>query len=418
MWKSFILFLTGVSLLLPHSARAWGGAGHQLIAAEAYRQLTPEAKAQTFAVLKAHPDFAKWTNAYHPNASYDLAAYVFMRSANWPDEIRKSDNLYDHPEWHYVDYPLRAPHFAFEPDAQPANNVLFGLAECEKTLRDTSARPADRAAMLSYLIHLVADVHQPLHCESWFNAAYPNGDRGGNDFYVKPENLGVGLHGIWDGLLGSTLNPRLQWNTAIEFQAKFPRPALTELATHTTPQAWSLESRQLAIDLGYLRGNLPGGTSRETAPPLPADYLKNAKIVAEKQGALAGYRLADEILAHLKCAGPVPVLPENKFVAGSVNLPAKIGTAQAAKYYDETMVVTGKVVAVSQRPAITILDLDQAYPNSYFTAVVFAENTGKFGDLKKFANQNVEISGTIIEYRNKPEIILTSPAQIKVVPGK
>ena len=296
--------------------------------------------------------------------------------------------------------------------------MLFGIAECEKTLRDPHAQPEYRAVMLSYLVHLLADLHQPLHCESWFSANYPKGDRGGNDFYVKPDQTGLGLHGLWDGLLGSTLNPRLHWNTAIEFQSKFTRPALPELASHTKPQAWSLESRQLAIDQGYLRGNLNGGNSRETAHFLPADYLKNAKAVAEKQGALAGYRLADEILANLKCAGPVPLLPENKFTAANATRPAKIGTALAAKYYDETMVVTGKVVAVSQRPTITILDIDQAYPNAYFTAVIFPANAGKFGDLKKFANQNVEISGTIIEYRNKPEIILESPAQIKVVPGK
>ncbi len=76
--------------------------------------------------------------------------------------------------------------------------------------------------------------------------------------------------------------------------------------------------------------------------------------------------------------------------------------------------MTGKVVAVTERPTITILELDKAYPNAFFTAVVFPENAGKFGDLKKFAEQNVEISGTIIQYRNKPEIILESPDQIKV----
>jgi len=75
-------------------------------------------------------------------------------------------------------------------------------------------------------------------------------------------------------------------------------------------------------------------------------------------------------------------------------------------------------VAVSERPNITILDVDQTYPNSFFTVVVFAENAGKFGDLQKLTNKSVEISGTITEYRNKPEIILESPAQIKVVDGK
>ena len=337
MMKLFALLVVGGGLLLPVSALAWGGAGHQLIAAEAYRQLSPELKAATFVVLAAHPDFAKWTNAYHPNSSYDVAAYVFMRSATWPDEIRKTDNKFDHPEWHFIDYPLRPPGFAFEPDARPTNNVLFGISECEKALGNTNAEPVLRAAMLSYLIHLVGDEHQPLHCSSLFNATYTNGDRGGNDLYVMPAQKGIGLHGVWDGLLGSAMSPRLQWNYATVLLTKSPASALPELKAHTMPKAWSLESRQLAIEFGYLRGQLKGATQAEDAPPLPADYLKNAKAVAEKQGALAGYRLADEIRAYLKCAGPVPLLPENKFDAVPATLPEKISPELAGKFYDETL---------------------------------------------------------------------------------
>jgi hypothetical protein len=74
-----------------------------VIAAEAYRELAPELKAQAFDVLKAHPDFSKWTNAYHPNPNFDLATYVFMRSSTWPDEIRRKGNKYDHPNWHFID---------------------------------------------------------------------------------------------------------------------------------------------------------------------------------------------------------------------------------------------------------------------------------------------------------------------------
>jgi hypothetical protein len=222
-------------LLLPNFALAWGGAAHQVIAAEAYRQLSPELKAEVFAVLKAHPDFSKWQNSYQPNANFDMPAYVFMRSSTWPDEIRRSGSPYDHPNWHFIDYPLRPPAFAFEPDARPADNVLYGIAECQKTLSDASADPELRAAMISYLIHLVGDMHQPLHCESLFNETYPGGDKGGNDFYVKPGQRGIRLHGIWDGLLGSSVNPRTQWNYAIELGAQFPRAALPELTAHTTP---------------------------------------------------------------------------------------------------------------------------------------------------------------------------------------
>jgi hypothetical protein len=98
--------------LCPGLASAWSGPGHLVIAAEAYRQLPPELKAEVFEVLKAHPDFPKWQKAYHPNPNLGLPAYVFMRSSTWPDEIRRSGSKYDHPDWHFIDYPLKPPVFS------------------------------------------------------------------------------------------------------------------------------------------------------------------------------------------------------------------------------------------------------------------------------------------------------------------
>ena len=405
-------------VLLPDFAMAWSGPGHVVIAAEAFRELSPELKAQVFDALKAHPDFAKWQKAYHPNPNFDLAAYVFMRSSTWPDEIRRSGSQYDHPNWHFIDYPLRPPAFPLESGPKPTDDVLFGVAECEKTLSDTNAASELRAAYLSWLIHLVGDIHQPLHCASLFSDAYTNGDRGGNDFYVKLTQAGVRLHGVWDNLLGSSSNPRARWNYAIELDAKFPKASLPELTAHPTPKEWSLESRELAIEKAYLRGELKGGTNATNAPGLPTGYTKQAKAVAERQGALAGYRLADEIQKYLKCGSVVPLLPENTNTAPQALLPKKIGTAEAKNYYEETMVVTGKVVQVTVRPNVAFLNLDQPSPDSPFTAVIFQENIAPFGDLEKFNNQSVEISGTITEYHDKPEIILESPGQLKTVGGK
>jgi flavin reductase (DIM6/NTAB) family NADH-FMN oxidoreductase RutF len=148
-------------LMLPRLAMAWASAGHQVIAAEAYRQLSPQFKAQAIKVLKAHPDYAKWQSAYHTNASFDVYAYIFMRSSTWPDEIRRRGNKYDHPNWHFIDYPLRPPGFALEPGPKPGDDVLYGVARCEAVLSDTQADPELRAASLSFLIHLAGDMHQP-----------------------------------------------------------------------------------------------------------------------------------------------------------------------------------------------------------------------------------------------------------------
>lgn len=391
---------------------AWDGAGHMAIAAQAFRQLTPELQAQAVEVLKAHPNYEQWVKDYHPNPDVSLGAYIFIRSSTWPDEIRGSGSPYDHPEWHFIDYPLRPPSFPLEPDAQPMNDVLFGVAQCEKALSDPDSGRVLRAADLSFLIHLIGDMHQPLHCESFFDDEFPDGDRGGNDFYVKVGQRGVRLHGIWDGLLGTVESPVIQWRYSLTIEGEYNEASLPELKVDSTPKSWSLESRKLAIEYGYLNGQLKGSTDPETAPPLPDDYLKIAKPIAERQAALAGYRLANEIQEYLNLGTTVPLLPPNTITASA--LPTQIGTAQAADYYDENMVVTGKVVSVSVRSSVALLDLDERYPDSPFTAVVFSENLSKFDNFKKYRGHQVAISGTITKYHNKPEIILESPEQIQI----
>jgi hypothetical protein len=416
-----ILFVISAALALvafPFNAGAWGGAGHMVIAAEAFGHLSPELKAEAIDVLKSHPDFSKWANAYHPGPNVDLATFIFMRSSTWPDEIRRKGNEYDHPDWHFIDYPLRPPGFAFEPDARPTDNVLYGIAECEKTLSDAKASPEIRAVYLSYLIHLVGDIHQPLHCESYFGDGYPKGDKGGNDFFVKPARTGVRLHGIWDGLLGTSANAQSAWKYAVTIDAQFPRVGLPELQTNTTPKSWSLESRQLAIQYGYLNGNLQGSTEAGTAPPLPDGYTKAAKAVAERQAALAGYRLADEIQKYLAAGKPAALTADmtNLVAESPATANRKIAATEASQHYNESLTVTGKVAQVSSRGTVAFLNLDKRFPDSPFTAVIFQNNLDAFGDLQKYAGKNVEITGTVTEYRGKPEIVLDSPDQINVVP--
>jgi hypothetical protein len=409
-----VIFCAAGIVFSQSSLFAWDDAGHMTIAAEAFRQMSPELQAQAIEVLKNHPEYEQWLKSYHPIPDIDIGTYLFMRCSTWPDEVRGSGGDYDHPNWHFIDYPLRPPEFAFEPDQKPKDDVLFGVRQCEKTLNDTNADPVLRAAYLSYLIHLIGDMHQPLHCENFYSDAYPNGDRGGNDFHIRTPQGSARLHAIWDDLLGTTPNLVTEWRSALDLQARYPREALPELKRDTTPKSWSLESRRLAIKYGYLNGHLKGSTTAEDAPMLPDNYLMTAAAVARKQAALAGYRLADEIQQYLQTPEPVPLLPPNtNAVAGS--LPAQISAEQAADYYYEELVVTGKVVGVSVRSTIALLNLDKAFPDTPCTAVVFDQNFDRFGDLQKYKGHDVAIKGTITEYHEKPEIILESPRAISIL---
>jgi hypothetical protein len=279
---------------------AWSGAGHQVIAAEAYRELPSSLQKKAVEVLQAHPQYERWKASSASGGGVDPNLELFMRASTWPDEIRRGESDYNHPKWHYIDYPLKPTKFPLLPGASPDDNILCGIEHCEQVLSDRKASPEERAVYLSWLLHLIGDLHQPLHCESLYTSAYPNGDKGGNDFFIKPAEQGVSLHHFWDGLLGTSGKPQSHLNYAIELQSQHPRKSLKELRKARMPKDWSLEGRSLAAEKAYLRGKLKGSTSRTTAPSLPSGYTKEAKAVAERQATLAGYRLADEIGRWLK----------------------------------------------------------------------------------------------------------------------
>jgi len=285
-------------------AMAWSAAGHMVVAAEAWRELSPELRAKTTEILKMHPEYARWERGFEPgNPELDLAEYIFMRASVWPDEIRRTEGdsaQYDHPHWHYINYPVKPPDFPMEPDSLPGDNAVSGIAACEKTLLNPQAPAQLRAVDLSYLIHVVGDVHQPLHCATLVDNAFPGGDKGGNDFYVKPGSKGIRLHSLWDGLLGRSYNFRDQLHDAIKLQAEYPRKSLPELERAKTAKDWSLESRLVAVNTAYRRGTLEGSRNEERAPRLAAGYTQAAKQAAERRGVLAGYRLADEMQKCLK----------------------------------------------------------------------------------------------------------------------
>jgi hypothetical protein len=202
---------------------------------------------------------------------------------------------YDHPRWHYVEWPLIAPSFHMGPEPLPLDDALFGIAQCEKFIGDTNSSPELKAVGLSYLIHIIGDIHQPLHCCALFNSTYPKGDRVGADFFVVLGDKAATLRSVWSGQFGRKINFKNQLAEAERISSEHSRKSLAELSAATTPKEWSLEGRQVALDKAYLHGNLKPGTSAKDATSLPDGYIRQAKAASEKQVTLAGYRLADEI---------------------------------------------------------------------------------------------------------------------------
>lgn len=106
-----------------------------------------------------------------------------------------------------------------------------------------------------------------------------------------------------------------------------------------------------------------------------------------------------------------------KASAGETNsmAPMKIGTLDATNYYDQTMIVTGKVVQVTIRPSVTFLNLDRPFPDSPFAIVIIHGKSSYYGDANALKGKSVEIAGKIKNYKDKPEIVLSSTNQLTVL---
>jgi len=162
-------------------------------------------------------------------------------ASNWADFI-KSDPDYNYlSPWHYIDfdrsysYPEMVDYLNHDTNVDAYTKLQFLIGELKKK----NISKVNRSLYLRMLIHMVEDVHQPLH------VAHAD-DKGGNDFKVNWFSNPTNLHSVWDSQL-------------IDFQ----QLSYTEYAAainHSTPaqrQAWQkapisqwlFESNQLAEKL-------------------------------------------------------------------------------------------------------------------------------------------------------------------------
>ena len=88
---------------------------------------------------------------------------------------------------------------------------------------------------------------------------------------------------------------------------------------------------------------------------------------------------------------------------------------EATNYMGQEVIVTDKVAQVTLRATVALINLNQKYPESPLTCVVRNQDTNKFLNLESYFGKRVEITGRIISYQGRPEIILTLPEQIKLL---
>lgn len=164
--KRALLILTFVCV--SSSLFAWGKNGHRIVGNVAFQHLTPKAKKNIQAILKHE----------HLNMV-----------GNYMDFI-KSDKTYDYMSpWHYCTVPDGKTYQEVgTPEEGDAVEAIQRIIEELKSKQFTKESELEN---LKYLVHLVADIHQPLHVG--------NGeDRGGNDVKVEFMWEKSNLHRVWD----------------------------------------------------------------------------------------------------------------------------------------------------------------------------------------------------------------------------
>jgi S1/P1 nuclease len=322
-----------VSLLLLGTlaapTHAWNDFGHMTVAYLAYQKLTPAARARVKELLKLNPNHDRWVAAVPAGLDQDLV--VFMFAATWADEI-KGDPTYTsdgsaggnrpegspdpnrntgfddklmHKYRHFVDQPFSTDGTSTASFQIPTPNAKDSIALFRGVIASSDGDDK-KAYDLSWLLHLVGDVHQPLHACTRLTSALPNGDDGGNKVKVQCTGCPSNLHAFWDDALGTTTRlttppeekgfpDQSSIRAIVAFGKKVGKPKASD-AAKTSEADWIQESFDAAQQKTY--AGLVAGANGSV--PLTAVYQKSAKALAKKRVALAGARLANLINSELK----------------------------------------------------------------------------------------------------------------------
>jgi hypothetical protein len=280
-----------------------------VVARIAWENMTPHARERAIAILRGAAPETGLHGPGHGALSHDQEIELFLFAATWPDVVRDTAwsnalrmERYHHPYRHYVDGFWRQD-TDFGPiqavDRRPDGDLVRDAPRMQRLLAEGS--PELKAIGLAWILHLVGDIHQPLHGSGRITPRDPWGDDGGNTFKLEIANPQAppnqqfrrSLHGLWDGILTDSLRaPRpvapvsFVTSAAHTIMQHHPRSEFASEIGQRDFRDWAAASVRIAQRDVY-RAPL---VRDQAAPPA---YRTAAYHTAEARAALAGYRLAD-----------------------------------------------------------------------------------------------------------------------------
>jgi len=249
MKRLIVTCLVALSTVMP--AHAWGKTGHRVVGAVAQTYLSQTADTGVKDILGPEG---------------------IAEAADWPDHMRSNPAPFWRSEanpWHYVTIPVGQTYAQVTPP--PEGDAITALAKYRAIAIDPAAPLEERQLALRFIIHIVGDLHQPLHVG--------NGtDRGGNQFVCTFFEEMTNLHAVWDELLINYQElSYTEWTTWLV--QKITPDQLAEWAK-ARPADWADES----------------ATIRDTIYPdtqiLSYDYAYEARDTIRARLSMGGVRLA------------------------------------------------------------------------------------------------------------------------------
>jgi hypothetical protein len=209
------VLITLLCLLAPE-LMAWGQTGHRSIAEIAERNMRPEAVRKAHALLDGH----------------DLAF-----ASTWADEIRSDPKNFNHTfGWHYTTWLEEDAEFGAADETKSTGLLLSQIDAQIAILKNPAASKDQKSQALKFLIHLVGDVHQPLHVGG-------AGDKGGNACRVTWHGRNSNLHTVWDSDMID--KSQLSYTELADFASQGRSMQETKIWRSGTPQSWAEESKKI-----------------------------------------------------------------------------------------------------------------------------------------------------------------------------
>ena len=252
--KRISIVLISEFILLVHCIPVfgWGGKGHEVIANIAEAHLNSRAKKEVRKLLEGH------TPVYY---------------STWMDEIRSESAYAFTRTWHYAN--VDEGKFYETMERELKGDVVTATLLSIEQLKNKNQSDSVRAKYLKFLIHLVGDMHCPMH-------AGRATDRGGNDYPVLWKKEKTNLHRLWDDLIvdGAKNWCGIEWAVYIDIDMDKNQRKAIEAGD---PLDWFNETVVLARGIYE---NTPGDQA------IPQSYVRKYTPVIEEQFLKAGYRLA------------------------------------------------------------------------------------------------------------------------------